>query len=254
MQQLDHEYDRRIEQRWSEIRCAPNPHSAIRPIGGRNFYRFKFIAFAVGTLECIVHMLFSLCLFCSAIPFDKRPICRFCSRRLEARYLFPEQVRTHEWGFPLITLFDWGDELYALPRLVMALKEGENASLWFDFADVLSDQVGKIPDPLFIPIPSRRKTKVDHAYLWAKALNDRFGGEVRTLLKRVDTTAQKQKNKFERQKIHFELDGTIGNSFKTVILVDDLIASGSTMRAAISALQPLKKEVWGMGLVRRSLL
>jgi len=226
----------------------------IRPINEHNFCVIKFKLFAVGTRECIEGMLFSLCLFCSAIPPDKRPICRFCARRLEARYLLPEQVRTYEWGFPLITLFDWADELYALPRLVMALKEGENASLWFDFAEVLSDQVGCISNPLFIPIPSRLGIKKDHAYLWADALRNRFGGEVSSLLKRADSTQQKQKNKWERQKIHFELSGTIGNSFSTVIVVDDLIASGATMKAAISALQPIKKEVWGMGLVRRSLL
>lgn len=200
---------------------------------------------------------FSLCLFCSAVPLRERPICRHCLLELEKLYLPMDQVCTTEWGFPLLSLFDWRDDKLALPRLVMALKQGARAKLWDFLADIFVDQLGSfqvyLKQPLFVPIPSRLGITQDHAYLWAQALSFRLGGEVGELLQREDGGPQKRKNRKERAKIQFGLPKPLGNSFRTVILVDDLVASGATMQAAIAAFSE-QKEVFGLSLVRRSLL
>ena len=168
-----------------------------------------------------------------------------------------KQVCTDQWGFPLLSLFDWRDDKLALPRLVMALKNGEHAKLWDFFADVFVDQLGsfrvQFKNPLFVPIPARGEGTKDHAYLWAQALSQRLGGEVRGLLKRADGAQQKRKNREERAQIRFVREDSLGNSFRTVVLVDDLVASGATMRAAITAFSA-EKEALGFSLVRRSLL
>ena len=189
---------------------------------------------------------FSLCLFCSAVPLRERPICRHCLLELEKLYLPMDQVCTTEWGFPLLSLFDWRDDKLALPRLVMALKQGARAKLWDFLADIFVDQLGSfqvyLKQPLFVPIPSRLGITQDHAYLWAQALSFRLGEEVGERTYRQ-----------ERAKIQFGSPKPLGNSFRTVILVDDLVASGATMQAAIAAFSE-QKEVFGLSLVRRSLL
>ncbi len=168
-----------------------------------------------------------------------------------------KQVCSDQWGFPLLSLFDWRDDKLALPRLVMALKNGEHPRLWDFLADVFVDQLGsfrvQLKNPLFVPIPARGERTEDHAFLWAQALSQRLGGEVKGLLKRADEDQQKRKNREERARIQFAKTGVLGNSFRTVVLVDDLVASGATMRAAMTAFSG-EKETLGFSLVRRSLL
>lgn len=201
--------------------------------------------------------MFSLCIFCSAVPCRSYPLCHFCACELEKLYLPMKHICTDQWGFPLLSLFDWRDDKLALPRLVMALKNGEHSKLWDLLADIFVDQLGsfrvQLNDPLFVPIPSRGEGAKDHAFLWAQALSQRLGGEVKGLLKRADGTQQKRKNREERAQIRFVRAGHLGNSFRTVVLVDDLVASGATMRAAITAFSG-EKETLGFSLVRRSLL
>lgn len=201
--------------------------------------------------------MLSLCIFCSALPNKKRPICSYCLGELEKLYLPMQHVFSDQWGFPLLSLFDWRDNSLALPRLVMALKQGEHSMLWDFLADIFVDQLGsfrvQLNHPLFVPIPSRSTQQQDHASLWAKALQQRLGGKVGGLLTRADETQQKKKNREERAQIQFVRVGCLGNSFSTVVLVDDLVASGATMKAAMAQFSR-EKQVFAFSLVRRSLL
>lgn len=216
------------------------------------------VLYSVGMCKCNTGMIqFALCVFCSAAPRRRYPICSNCAGKLEELYLPMKQICTDQWGFPLLSLFDWQDDKLALPRLVMALKQGAHPSLWDFLADIFVDQLGsfrvQLNNPLFVPIPSRMSATKDHAYLWAQSLSQRLGGEVRLLLRRADSTQQKRKSREERTHIQFERVGELGNSFRTVVMVDDLVASGATMRAAIATF-PAEKEALGFSLVRRSLL
>lgn len=113
--------------------------------------------------------------------------------------------------------------------------------------------------PILVPIPlstkKLRKRGYNQAELLAKELGRRFGLEVLPILKRVKETKPqyglKREERMENMKGAFEINGKIKNEKRVVILVDDVLTTGSTMQEGARV---LKKEgftkVWGLALTK----
>ncbi len=119
--------------------------------------------------------------------------------------------------------------------------------------------IGALPaefflEGIFIPIPSSTGRK--HSELLAKALSEWTGLEMLNGLDISGKERQPGKSKQDRKarKIEFKSEEIkkFLLSYKTVILVDDVVTTGSTMEAASRTLNRSQR-VYGLTLFRRDL-
>lgn len=126
------------------------------------------------------------------------------------------------------------------------LKGSESSKAWLDIAEMFLEPYSPQGSPwshetLWIPLPTHRPQ--NHAYGLAKALALLFGGTLWDGLslieepKNQDLTEQKNKSLAQRRNRQIIRLGNLPcSSFKTVCLVDDIITTGSTFKAAFAAL------------------
>jgi len=172
-------------------------------------------------------------------------LCSFCWKCLEREYLYSEDTYRAEKTLPHLRLLDWHeDNSVLIQSFIQSLKQ---ASVEFIFKRLALEMFSRfitIPlwdknqVPLFIPVPPRQKNTKDHAYFLAKALNFYFMGEMIPMLEREkDWQSQKRKNKRERAKISILKTKKMDLSKHPIILVDDVVTTGSTARACWQALE-----------------
>ena len=171
-------------------------------------------------------------------------LCSFCWKCLEREYLYSEDCYRVEKNIPHLRLLDWHeDNSILIQSLVQSLKNADSDFIFKRLAlemfsrFILLDLWDKNEIPLFIPVPPSQKNKKDHAYFLAQALNFYFAGEsIQIFQREKNFQTQKRKNKRERAKINILKTESIPTSKRTLVLVDDVLTTGSTARSCWKAL------------------
>lgn len=189
------------------------------------------------------------CAHCGALWGKTDLFCEGCWRLCED--FFSEKLEFPEYPFTAKTLFRWEkDELRSLKsQLLLSLKGGglepAVARLAWYFAQ--RDTEAEAAPRIFVPAPAKTAGAKDHAFRWAHALADRYGGAVHPVLSRQNEGEQKGKTLAERRQSQMGLLGGFDPGGREVVFVDDLIASGNTVIAAFAALnRPKKFSAWAI--------
>lgn len=198
------------------------------------------------------------CQGCLELKWSKRGLCKRCeqmifqeSNRAQPKSLFCEYPKLKILNY---SAFSWGNQpsaythslISAYIRFLKTSLSGHDWSylanyVYYDYLEHLKLENSKL---LIVPIPS--STGRTHSVQFAKYIKSFFAkahvleNGLKINSKTEFAVAQKHKTKLERQYISFSLseEFTFHNQEKRQILVvDDLITTGSTMKAVISALQ-----------------
>ena len=190
---------------------------------------------------------FQACAICNAYFPPTNWLCSLCWKALEREYLASHTIYRAEKTLPHLRLLDWHEDNGKLVKLfIESLKQGGPHFIFKRLGLEMLSRFINIPlwdktdSPVFIPAPSRTKTKEDHAFLLAQALCFYFNGELKLLLTRNrNSPAQRKQSKRERADIQISKEGDTPSN-KTFIFVDDVLTTGSTARAAFRSLNKPK--------------
>ena len=174
-------------------------------------------------------------------------LCSLCWKAVQREYLCSESSYRIEKTLPHLRLLDWHKDNHQLIQLLInSLKQGgphfifKRLGLEMFSRFLYLNLWNKKTFPLFIPAPSRLKSKTDHALQLAESLSFYFGGDVKNLLKRGKALGfQKKKTKRQRADIQIQSQGNIP-PLRPIVFVDDVLTTGSTARAAFQALNQPK--------------
>lgn len=174
-----------------------------------------------------------------------RGLCAVCAGRLWARR--QPTVRREE-GFNIRSLFSWERDQYpALAWWVRALKGVERNEFWREPALwALATFPAPRGTPQIVPVPSAKAR--NHALGFARALARLTGWPLAQPLTPTTPAEQKRLDREQRARRTFTRTGDL---YTNVLLVDDVVTTGSTCRAAWTALSPGTCEAWCL-LDRRS--
>ncbi len=178
----------------------------------------------------------------------EEPFCMKCGKALESRdaeYCMDCRKKGHAYDRGR-ALFRYDDRLR---DSIAAFKYGGRRE-YKDFyaremAGAFAVQVARWKPEVLVPIPlhprRKRKRGYNQAELLAKALGERWGLPVNSniLIRRENTRPQKQldrRQRAENMKTAFKICEN-GVKFKTILLIDDIYTTGSTMDAAAKALK-----------------
>lgn len=186
-------------------------------------------------------MRLRICPLCKCPGLRDQTLCLVCARALwpRVRPIERQLDRLSVWS-----LFPWNPgEAQILPSLIYALKGRDGARHWLDFARwtaLLSEPLPE--DAVLMPIPG---PPPNHALGWARALGRLFQRPVADMLLNFGPhLSQKTRRRQHRRDRQFHLRRQPScREYRTVILVDDVITTGSTLTAAAEAIaseKPLK--------------
>ena len=185
------------------------------------------------------------CCFCQALSVSKisRLFCTNCEKKILVRGV----RKSVQNNLKVYSVFDWWPDAKGVERLIHSLK-GPGPVADFQFLSsvmawniLASDQFEKelrvvgSSDLIWVPAPPRVHGAQDHAYRFARALQEGFGGQLgHEWLYRIDLKEQKSKSKEERGRL--KLGAHVKAQGQPIVFVDDLLASGATAQAAYQAL------------------
>jgi competence protein ComFC len=175
--------------------------------------------------------------------------CRICNRPF---HLLDEQFRDgdlchdcfrweedHEWQGYLdknSSLFLYND---FLKEVITKFKFRGDYVLAKVFAPFFKEKLARIAPDFLVPIPLSRERLVERGFNQAAALLIESGFPPTELLNRIHSEKQSKKSRSER--IHlpqvFTVEPTISLEGKTIVLVDDIYTTGSTLRHAAKLLK-----------------
>ena len=174
-------------------------------------------------------------------------LCNSCWKAVEKEYLCSKNCYRAEKKLPHFRLLDWHEDNHQLIKLLISsLKQGgpnfifKRLTLEMFSRFIYFDLWDKKTSPIFIPAPSNSKTKEDHAFKLAEALNFYYGAELKDCLKRdFSFDSQKLKSKNKRSLIEMKSVSLIPEN-RIFVFVDDVLTTGATARAAFLALNKPK--------------
>ena len=177
------------------------------------------------------------CPVCKLLQFG-RGLCPTCAGRLWRRR---QPIVRREDGFLVRSLFSWErDGWPALRWWVHALKGNERAEFWREPALwALATFPRPGVRPTLVPVPSAKAR--NHARGFADALARLTGWPVAEPLRVMAAREQKALDREGRARREFALQG---DSYRHVLLIDDVVTTGATCRAAWAALSPRTCEAW----------
>jgi len=200
-------------------------------------------------LEAIVNRFLRCCYSCKGLGVSPKSyvLCKSCEARVSRAPMICE--RRGEWIF--CSLLSWQNESEGVGRLVHSLKGPQSPKKFLFFAKLLTRKlfldstfgVDLKKKLIFVPAPARNVLEDDHASLFAAALAEAMGGQVKHLLRRESLEEQKGLDLASRKKarlLNTESALKLDDETNHIFFVDDLIVSGSTSQAAYLALKKPK--------------
>ncbi len=204
-----------------------------------------------------------LCLHCeAAVENGKRLFCKGCTGYFElidpstrCIYCFnetggcspcPECIRKKCWGLKIASALDY---LGAVSTLVKQLKDGKmpylaqtaSAFMLAQLTHMVTDLGWPMPD-IIVPVPSRHWFQgMNHAHLIAAQLARSLSIPSLSLVKRrIGDLSQARLPKAQRETLSsdsFYLKKHCALDEKTILLVDDVVTTGTTLRRSADALR-----------------
>lgn len=187
------------------------------------------------------------CLGCGSYHLQKLGLCRRCEEQVLQKYISNLAVDEYVDAIQVKSLFNWipGDS-HTLSAYAYLMKSPLSQDLWRKQAQqfITTKLIQPSSRFIFVPIPSSKKRR--HSEFFAKSFAQILGGSVMPLLvvnQSNNHKEQKRKNRYQRTQIQFQMNEvftTLDLTESIVILVDDIITTGSSCRNAYEALKPLK--------------
>jgi predicted amidophosphoribosyltransferase len=164
-------------------------------------------------------------------------LCEFCWRRFSNRVIKNGVVVRHR-PFFIQSLWSWDKACGEISRdLIYGLKGMADPHSWHKFAAMTATLGLSVPrNACLIPIPSKRNPSGDHAFGFARALQNLTGLAIEACLHSPPQPHQRGLNKAQRRQIDIRKVKRLSRSYACYILVDDVITSGATISAAHQAL------------------
>lgn len=185
------------------------------------------------------------CLHCGGYFVQESLFCKSCQEILWLRH--SKTYLTYVDDIPVSNLFIWEpDHDRQLSKLLKTLKTGALEKGFKYYAqEFLMKENPHIPEnSVFIPCPGQRP---DHAWVLARQFSLLLDVDLQDILlaERGEGGHQKSKNKNERSERRFSCQKTMAH--KHVIFIDDIVTTGSTVRAAKQAIGPCQSfQVWAL--------
>lgn len=200
------------------------------------------------------YILNPVCIRCESIDVEASYFCHDCYKQFlfprlyeKSRRLVLSQCESHDITY----LLDWIPyESDALSHLVYLLKKRRSRFAWKDIVknyDMIKMTDGKEHlKGLIIPVPGRDSTKSSyHTGFMSHYLSQNCGLQVLNILTfQTGVQEQKRKNKCERQLIKLAVNEEFTLQLCAadyVVLIDDIVTTGSTLAAATKAIRPYVK-------------
>lgn len=175
--------------------------------------------------------------------------CRICSRPF---FQLEEQFRHHdlchdcvrweedaEWSGFLdknVSIFQYND---FLKEVIARFKFRGDYVLAKVFAEHVKQKLSEEDGGLLVPIPLSNERLYERGFNQAEALLMESGFEPARLLTRVHTEKQSKKSRSDRIHVSqvFQLSTDVNLQGQTIILIDDIYTTGSTLRHAAKLLK-----------------
>lgn len=175
-----------------------------------------------------------ICLICKAL--SQNSLCSVCLGGLvrNREVTIREQISVR-------SMLAWRDSgPAAVPWLVRSLKGRARAEDWSSVALLMLQTFGLCKFRGIVPIPS------PHSLGLARALSRWTGIPTLEVLHQVNPSgSQKLRSRRDRQAVTFTSEAPQGERYANLMICDDVITTGATLRAAFRALgEPRRTQAW----------
>lgn len=197
------------------------------------------------------------CLKCGSMFVGPSFFCELCREpSLQSMSLYKYRRISEEKVF---CLFDWKNDPQLISKqIVTLLKSALSRNSWIFYSTLFKKKFSHKHKIAIVPIPGSSWASF-HTTYFSQALALQLRAlVVPALLKPQADNQQKHKSRLERSEIFIELNEKFTKEIQSadlVILVDDILTTGSTFKAAISQLKPClgpNAELFSLCLFSRS--